>query len=177
MSTPSFTSLEEAKAWVQQNLPRGVQCPCCGQHAKVYKRKLNPTMACALIGIYRYFRDNPSEPWLHVPDFLVKYQTDAKIAGGDVAKLRFWDVLDAKSSLSRDQLPDGADRVGYYKITDLGKAFVERRVAIPSCVYLYNQMLLRSSDELTTIEQALGDRYDYRDLLTYQPVTDERNRP
>ena len=161
----SFTDLESAKKWVQENLRQGVQCPCCGKLAKVYKRKLNATMAYALVRIYMYFKANPSEPWLHVPEFLVRVKGDSTIAGGDVAKLRYWGLLDAKSDLSRDQLPDGAERMGYYRLTDLGKRFVEGNIAVPRCVYLYNQLLLRTSDDLATIREALGSRYNYDKLL------------
>jgi hypothetical protein len=155
------TDIEAAKAFVQQNLRDGVTCPACGQFCKVYKRKLNSTMALALVLIYQFFKKNPHADWLHVAAFLVKVKRDSSIAGGDVVKLRYWGLL-VRAAGDRD---DGSDRVGRYKITDVGKQFVEGRIAVPRYVYLYNQLLLRLSEEMTTMREALSDKFNYDELM------------
>lgn len=161
----SGTDLDGAKAFVQTNLRDGVTCPCCGQLCKVYKRKLNSTMALALVLIYQYFKTHKHADWLHVAAFLVKVKRDSSIAGGDVVKLRYWGLLERAAG----ERPDGSDRIGRYKITDLGKQFVEGRVAVPQYVYLYNQLLLRLSEEMTTIKDALGQRFNYDELMKGSP--------
>lgn len=155
------TDHEEAKAFVQHHLRDGVTCPTCGQFCKVYRRKLNSTMALALVLIYRFFQNNPAADWLHVASFLVQVKRDSSIAGGDVVKLRYWGLLERASG----ERSDGSDRVGRYKITDVGKQFVEGKIAVPRYVYLYNQLLLRLSEEMTTIRDALGDRFQYDELI------------
>ncbi len=155
------TDIEAAKAFVQQNLRDGVTCPACGQFCKVYKRKLNSTMALALVLIYQFFKKNPRADWLHVAAFLVKVKRDSSIAGGDVVKLRYWGLL-VRAPGERD---DGSDRVGRYQITEVGKQFVEGRIAVPRYVYLYNQLLLRLSEEMTTMREALGDKFNYDELM------------
>jgi len=156
------TSLDDAKAWVQSNLRTGVVCPACGQFCKVYKRKLNSTMALALVMIYQHFRLHPRDTWLHVPAFLVKVKRDSTIAGGDAAKLRFWGVIEPQ----KGERADGSDRVGRYSITSVGRQFVEGKIAVPRYIYLYNQALLRLSEEMITIQEALGDRFNYNELMT-----------
>lgn len=155
------TTAEDAKAFVQQHLQDGVSCPSCGQYCKVYRRKLNSTMALALVLIYQFFKSRPSAEWLHVAAFLVKVKSDSSIAGGDVVKLRYWGLLE-RATGGRD---DGSDRVGRYRITELGKQFVEGKIAVPRYVYLYNQLLLRLSEEMTTIKDALGDKFKYDELM------------
>lgn len=155
------TDLEGARLFVQQNLRDGVTCPACGQLCKIYKRKINSTMALALVLIYQYFKTHPRADWLHVAAFLVKVKHDSSIAGGDVVKLRYWGLLERAAG----ERPDGSDRIGRYKITDLGKQFVEGRVAVPMHVYLYNQSLLRLSEEMTTIRDALGQKFKYDELM------------
>ena len=155
------TSIEDAKVFVQQNLRDGITCPACGQLCKIYRRKLNSTMALALVMIYTHFKLNPHHTWLHVAAFLVKVKRDSSIAGGDVVKLRYWGLLE-RAPGERD---DGSDRVGRYRITDIGKRFVENAIAVPKYVYLYNQLLLRLSEEMTTITEALGDRFNYAELM------------
>ncbi len=159
------TDLDGAKAFVQTNLRDGVTCPCCGQLCKIYKRKINSTMELALVLIYQFFKTHPRADWLHVAAFLVKVKHDSSIAGGDVVKLRYWGLLERAAG----DRPDGSDRIGRYKITDLGKQFVEGKVAVPQYVYLYNQLLLRLSEEMTTIKDALGQRFQYDELMKNAP--------
>ena len=160
---PAFEgeSLEEAKAFVQHHLRDGVTCPCCGQLAKVYKRSINSTMALALCLIYQHFAKNPDHAWVHIPQFLIQVKRDSTIAGGDVVKLRYWGLLERVVG-ERD---DGSNRLGHYKITEIGKQFVLGKIAVPKYVYLYNQLLLRLSEEMTTIHEALGDRFNFFELM------------
>jgi hypothetical protein len=155
------TTVEEAKAWVQLNMRYGVTCPCCGQLAKVYRRSLHSTMALALIMLYHHFKQHPRDRWVHVNAFLVKVRRHSSIAGGDAVKLRFWELLEREKS-ERD---DGSDRVGRYRITDLGEKFVEGGVAVPKYAYTYNQLLLRMSEQTITIQQALGKKFNYSELM------------
>lgn len=161
-SAATFTGndLDAAKAFVQQHLRDGVTCPACGQFCKVYRRKLNSTMAYALCLIYTHFRLHPEHPWIHVASFLVDVKRDSSVAGGDVVKLKHWGLLERAPGDG----DDGSDR-GRYRMTDLGRKFVEGKIAVPRCVYLYNQALLRLSEEMTTIQEALGDRFRYDELM------------
>ena len=154
-------TLDDARAHVREFMRTGVRCPCCGQYCRIYKRKMHATMALALVMIYHWFRQNPNAGWLHVPAFLVKVKRDSTIAGGDAAKLRFWGVIE-RAPGERD---DGSDRIGRYRITEIGRQFVEGKIAIPRYVFLYNQSLLRVSEEMTTIREALGDRFSYEALM------------
>jgi len=37
------TTILEAKQLLKDNFAQGIECPCCGQFVKRYKRKLNST--------------------------------------------------------------------------------------------------------------------------------------
>lgn len=161
-------TLDEARAWLQANLREGETCPCCGQFAKIYKRPLNASMALALILMEKRFRTDDS--WLHVPSFLADGNLSPKMKAairGDWAKLKYWGLLE-ESPLER---PDGSDRAGFYKITNLGRDFVGARVSVAKYVFLYNQTLLGLSDgnyapaELTWIVDALGEKFNYAELM------------
>jgi hypothetical protein len=153
--------IEAAKIFVQTNLRDGVNCPCCGQLAKLYRRPINATMALGLVLIYQHFKKNPSHTWLHVAAYLVKVKRDSTIAGGDVVKLRHWGLLER----AKGERADGSDRIGRYRITEIGKQFVEGRIAVPKYVYLFNQRLFRLSEEMTTIREALDDKFNYNELM------------
>jgi hypothetical protein len=154
-------TLEEAQAFVQLHLANGAKCPACGQFAKLYRRKLNATMAYALVLIHQFFKKNPQHAWIHVASFLVNTRRDSSVAGGDVVKLRHWGLIERVDG----ERGDGSDRVGRYTITELGRRFVEGAIAVPRYAYLFNQMLMRLSEEKTTIQEALGDRFSYEELL------------
>jgi len=159
---PASTTLLDASTWVQERVRRGAVCPCCDQLAKLYKRKLNSSMAYALILIRRAFLTQTD--WLHVPEYLTKVcKTGATVRGGDWGKLVHWKLIVAKDDEVRG---DGSKRVGFYKITDLGISFVDKRVAVPKYAFLYAQKCVRMSEDTTTIDEALGDRFNYGDLMS-----------
>jgi hypothetical protein len=125
-------------------------------------------MALALILIYRHFRRFPSTSWLHVADHLAKIaptirgKKPARFAGGDPVKLRHWGLLDGKNALR----PDGSDRNGLYRITPLGRAFVEGTVTVLSHVFDYNNTFLGLTGRRITIQAALKQNFDYTELMT-----------
>ena len=158
---PADATLEEAKQWLRERFEDGAKCPLCGQYAKLYKRKLNSSMAHAMTLIYKYFEAN-SDEWLHVPSYLSTISSSATVRGGDWSKLRYWGLIEDQKGVR----PDGSERIGYYRITDLGKQFVRCQVKVPKHVYLYNQQTInREDNEQISIVEALGDKFNYAELM------------
>lgn len=153
-------TVHEAKKWLQGMMNTGATCPCCGQYAKLYRRKITSTMAKCLVMIHRFFQANKVQ-FIHVPNFLVKFKNDGSVAGGDVAKLKHWGLLEPVVN----ERMDGSNRAGFYKITQLGKDWVDGNVSVPKYAYIYNQKLYKLSEEKVFIKDALGDRFDYRELM------------
>ena len=62
--------------------------------------------------------------WLHVPSYIAEMVADhprrAAAVRGDWAKLKFWGLIEEKPDV-RD---DGSPRVGYWRMTPLGRQFV-----------------------------------------------------
>jgi hypothetical protein len=159
---PKSLTLAEATTWLRAHVKKGAVCPCCEQGAKIYQRKLSSSMAAALILIRRAFRKQSD--WLHVPEYLTEVAANgAIIRGGDWAKLVHWGLLEAKDDEKRK---DGSRRVGFYKITQLGIDFVEGRVRVPRYVYIYAQKRVGVSDKTTSVQEALGDRFNYGEMMS-----------
>ncbi len=154
-------TLDEARKMVaaQRTNPEGVVCPCCGQLAKIYKRKLNSTMTRALVLIYQYFEIPPSrrEEWFHGPSHPVW-----SASGGDAAKLRHWGLIEARPG----ERPDGSTHTGFFRITDKGRDFVLGKLRVPHHVLLFNQELFGFSFETTDVYEALGDKFNYGELMS-----------
>ncbi len=159
-------TLEEARQWLRERIRKGTVCPCCKQKAKIYPRKITSSTAYAIILIYRYFLSPSADPWLHVPSFLNSVGLKPRVAAairGDWAKLEHWGMLEKRPGKRND----GSPRTGYHRITDVGRAFVERRLRVKKYIFFYNGMALAEqvSDELVDIDEALGNKFDYRELM------------
>jgi len=158
----SNCTLEEAKQWLRVRFEDGASCPCCHQMVKLYKRKLNSSMAVALVYIYKYFQANPDKEWLHVPSYLSRIISGATVRGGDWSKLRYWGLIEDQKAI-RD---DGSDRVGNYRITAAGKTFVGGLCRVPKHVFLYNGGVVKRRDtETISIDEALGEKFSYVELM------------
>lgn len=159
-------SLEDAKRWLRARFKKGAECPCCHQFVKLYKRPFNKSMAYVLLLIACYYRGDAVDEWLHVPSYIAEMVADkprrAAAVRGDWAKLKFWGLIEEKPEV-RD---DGSPRVGYWKLTQLGRQFVAREVKVPSHVFIYNGTPLRRIvDEMITIDEALGKEFNYDEIM------------
>jgi len=159
---PSVCTVEQAAQWVRDHLKPGVECPCCTQLAKRYQRKLTSSMAYALLLIARAFRTK--RDWLHVPEYLTEVcRTGATIRGGDWAKLVHWGVIEAKPD---EQRKDGSKRVGFYRLTQRGRDFVDGRIRVPKHVLIYNSKFYGFGDKTVSVQEALTDRFNYAELMS-----------
>lgn len=159
-------SLEDAKTWLRARFGKGATCPCCNQFVKLYKRPFNKSMAYVLLLMECYFRSDPAEEWLHVPSYIAEMVSDhprrAAAVRGDWAKAKYWGLIEEKPDV-RD---DGSPRVGYWKLTPLGRQFVRRQVKVPSHVYIYNgEALQRAVEDQITIDDALGTEFNYDEIM------------
>jgi len=159
-------SLEDAKCWLRARFKKGASCPCCHQFVKLYKRPFNKSMAYVLLLISCYFRGDQVEECLHVPSYIAEMVADkprrAAAVRGDWAKLKFWGLIEEKPEV-RD---DGSPRVGYWRMTLLGRQFVARQVKVPSHVYIYNGTpLQRVVEQQISIDDALGTEFSYEELM------------
>ena len=149
--------LTDAIEFVQKRKRKGVICPCCDQFVKTYKRKFNSRMARTLILCWPAFRDNPGK-FLDVPGFCT---TKHNFIPGEHGKLVSWGLFEKKDSL-RD---DGSSRNGMYRITPMGKEFLHGHIQVPKYYYFFNNTALDYSDETIGIEEALGNGFNYRELM------------
>jgi len=145
--------IEEAKAYLRDNYEKGCVCPCCNQHVQVYNRKLNSGMAITLIRIYK----NVGNEWVHVKEFL---RTKKFSNSHDWTLLRHWDLLEEKDEKCPDQKCSGI-----WRITRKGIDFVRGKIEVPKFFYMYNKKAHGFSDEFVNINDCLGDRFSYSELM------------
>lgn len=152
-------TVEEARKEMDDLLLDGesVICPVCDQHAKIYKRRVNSSMARGLISMFLAFGT----------DF--GYLQDVRRQHGESdnreeSKLRFWELVE-EDPRRRD---DGG-RAGYWRVTDKGVAWLDREITIPKYVLLYNNEMIDYRDPQVTIDDCLGKNFRLDELMAATP--------
>ena len=126
-----------------------------------YKRPITWGMAYGLIALYVWHKKVNYTSWCHVENYLKDIHCAASVRG-DFPKLRFWGLIDSKSNESSDRRLDG---VGFYRITDKGRGFVEGKMKVFSHAIIYNNKCAGFSDKEITIKDALKKKFDYSKLI------------
>lgn len=141
--------------------PGGTKCPTCSQHVQIYKRQINATMCEGLFILYNYYIKNGldiSEP-VHIPELLRVTETKTKVHPGDVAKLRYWGLLNI---LTKER---ETDKSGYYVLLEKGVKFLCERISVPQYAVIYNGELICLTGQEITIRNALGRKFNYTELM------------
>lgn len=156
-----LNTVQDAISFVEKHRNEGVTCPCCQQNARVYHRPLNSSMAAVLKAIYLCTPEYYKEGYLHVENYLKTLNCPASIRG-DFPKLRFWELIEAKSELREDN----STHNGYYRITTKGENFVEGLIEVPKQVFIYNNKCLGFSNDSITFERAVQDaKFNFNTLI------------
>lgn len=134
----------------------GCSCPVCGQFVKVYKRRINSTMARGLIWANG---KSPDEPWFHISSLIECISTSA---GGDFAKMRYWGLVEEQY---HEVGQGGRKSSGMWRITEKGRNFVNNRVCVPEYALVFDGRVLEMSKNHVDIKSCLGHKFDYNELM------------
>ena len=148
-------TLGQARDWLRREAKAGARCPCCRQYVKVYRRKLNSSMARALI----HFHKSVGSEWFHA-DAVIKKMRGSR---GDYCKLVHWGLIERSVD----------EHSGWWKITVLGLAFVQNRTTVKSHAVLYDGKVLRLEGDPVSIVTTLGKHFDYSELMAERPLARE----
>lgn len=148
-------SLADARLHVVREIEIGCSCPACGQLSRVYMRKLNAGMAASLCWLVR--TAGPGLSWVHVNKDAPKWVVRSR----ELAKLAHWGLLVDKKNKDTKKRTSGL-----WKPTLTGVDFAYDRIEIPKYVYLYDNTVMGISPETVVIQDALGDKFDYGDLMS-----------
>lgn len=141
----------EFKNWLMQKPHMQGDCPCCGRFAKVYKRKLNSTLASQLI---KFYRIGGADKFVHSRNIVLGTST------GDFGKAKHWGLIYAKENES-----DVSKTSGMWRLTKKGVEFVEGKVGIYQYALIYLDKVIDYSGPLIGIGQCLEDKFNYRELM------------
>lgn len=137
--------------------PKGVTCDHCGRLAKMYRKKLGAPAARFLIHLY-----NVSSRGEHGRYYTTRelYPRDNKASTEGVCT-RFWGLVDVADASNSAGAPAGA-----FRLTDLGRRFVQGLEFLPMYVHTYNNEKIGEPEgPLTNIREALSRKFNYDDLM------------
>ena len=146
------------------NREEGCQCKICDQNVKLYKRNFNSAMSLVMIKIAeetKALEGFQTPIWIQVENLLKAAPDIPSTARGDFPKAVHWGLLE-KQKGERD---DGSNRMGWYQITRKGIDFVDGRITIPKWVQIYNNEVVGFAEEHITIQEALGTKFNYNEMI------------
>lgn len=146
--------LRSAREYLRDNWLKGVDCPCCHQFVKRYRRPMHSSQAAGLIALYR--ASNKGETYCHIHEF-VNY-----LGSGDFAKLRFWGLVEEEPKDKNDKAKKTSGR---WKLTEKGCMFVRAEIGVQSHVTIFNKKCYGLQGKQVTIGQVLGKKFDYSELM------------
>ncbi len=147
-------TLGEARQLVRRYLNEGLRCPCCEQMAKVYRRKINSSMAGDLIAMYRAF----GTEWGYLPDLRKR----ASLKGNrEESKLRYWGLVEERNERRED-----GGHAGWWRVTAKGEQFIRRQAKLPKYAHIYDGNRVAYSGPDTGIVEALGSPFRYDELMS-----------
>lgn len=151
-------SLEEAKSWLRDQVDDGARCPCCTQHAKVYKRALYASIARELMLLWRETGTN----FGHWPTIHGTARKSLRLGaqGTALPKAAYWALIE-DSDVPRE---DGG-RAGWWRVTAKGDAFCRGQITVPKYARVYDGRCLGLIGEPIGIHEALGEKFNYEELM------------
>lgn len=180
---PARVTVADAKAYLRDRWLKGAACPCCTQRVQVYRRTITVGMALALLAFLRAdARRRQTEPdfdgFLHAEETFKNTVLLPRSARGDFTKLRYWGLIEG----AEGEREDGSRRNGHWRLTERGRAFARREIAVPKYVYLYNdaqytpEAIGADPDQgEVTIHDALGRRFSYDEVVRGLAPTESRS--
>jgi hypothetical protein len=151
-------TLSEARELLRTLVEEGHECPVCRRLAKIHKRTIHTSMASGLVKLYRVSGGDTSR-YIEIADHMEHREL------ADFAKLAYWDLVVPEFGV-RD---DGSKRVGRWRITAKGIAFVLGRSKVARC---YAKRCLALVGEPISIQDALGQNFNYGELMADLPEPD-----
>lgn len=146
---PDDMTLGEAREKLRELVDEGYPCPLCKQLAKVYRRKINKTMAKALVKLYRAGGDRA---FVHAPSL-----------PGDtheMSQFAFWGLIVEESERRED-----GGRAGWWMLTGAGVSFVLDQAKVPKYARIYDHRVLNHVGDHVSIIDCLGSPFHYRELM------------
>ena len=150
--------LSDARKEVMAALDEGIICPCCDKYVRQYKRKFNSTMARSLMWLVQTHM-NIDDDWVNVPYIAPRWLVQTN----QLPTVRWWGLIE------RHPNTDSATKhSGLWRPTQSGIDFAYKKSKIIASAITYNGNVTGFTGDEITIEDALGETFDYSEMMATQ---------
>lgn len=156
------TTVGEARLAMRAAAREGTTCVICQQSVKVYRRPMTSATVRLMIAMYR----EVGTGWVQVPELLRRRLPDVATQGGYATLAHWWGLIEPEIETRRD---DGG-RVGFWRVTPLGQAFLTRGQRVQRYALIYNSRLLGYDGEAVDVQTVLGSKFDLGELMSGVPA-------
>lgn len=158
----TINTLDAARDALHLGLERGESstCPCCSQTVAAYRRYLHAGQVLWLLDLVKAWRaaGGTPETWIH--------KSEIAAVGNDYGFLAYFKPAGREEGLARSAPRElGSAFTGRWQPTEAGLAWLRGEVKAPSHAMVFNRRVLSSAAEGVTVEEALGERFDYSAVM------------
>lgn len=159
---------DNARAIFHANLDlKGSTCPTCDRWGERYEHSINGKTAAALVVFYAMALGDLGK-YIHMEE-LVKNPKTPLNGRADFAKLRFWGLIERKTT--DDRVVEGkVKNTGCYRITQRGVDFVLGNVKIEETVLLYNDTFYGFKGGEVSIHDCWDKQFNYAETMRFDMV-------
>ena len=148
---------------IDSKLDDGIRCPCCDKYVKRYRRKFNASMARSLIWLVREWQaGRHTAGWIDVPNSAPRWL----LRTNQLPTVRWWGLIERA-----DNEDETVKHSGWWRPTRKGELFAEHRIMIPKTAITYNGEVTGFDDELCWVDECLGVKFNYSDLMGFDDGT------
>lgn len=125
---PRHGTILESRRWIAENRRNGVKCPVCDRRVKEYSRPINRAQALAITDMFL----SAGTDWVNVRNLKSKIRGGTADKNNEISKLAHWGLVQQHPNVKRG---------GTWRVTTLGKKWVQGKVSVSDTVMLYQAEL------------------------------------
>jgi hypothetical protein len=168
---PGWVPVNDSREAVRDVLRNGTEmhCPTCGQNVKLYDRALSLATGKVMVKLYEV---NQGREYVDLGPILDTMKGTPR-QGGYGTLAHHWELIEAQPG----ERKDGSKRVGWWRLTDDGRAFVRSEITVLKKAQLYDNHLFGFVGKEITISDCLRTPFDFRDLMNGNEPPDDDEPP
>lgn len=137
-------------------------CPCCSRTANLAQRRVHSALAMMLCQLYKKSMLIYARPdgFVHLDEFKT-----IPTAGNDFSIVGHWKL--AKPA-PKDLDHGISNWSGFWGLTDRGCEFVEGKLSIEKSLWIFDDRVMKKSEQTVGVQDCLGSKFDYNLLFAVE---------
>lgn len=160
-SSKDYKISELREGWNHIITHKGGNCLVCGRWGKVNPRIINRTMARSFIWLCKEKLKRPNNKWIDVQGTAPR----SVLRTSQLASMKYWGLIERPRVEHSKENPSKVKHTGLWCPTERGWQFYYGTLAVPRKVFVYNDHVLKESEELTLIKECFDNTFDYTSVM------------